>query len=147
MTTRWTQQEIDDLRRLYPTTTAIKLSERLGRSKQSIHLKAFKLGLKKRQPSKITLTNSQELWLKRNFSDMRNEICATHLEVSVRTLVRMARRLGLNKSSEFMTQSQLYSARKACESHLRNGTYPPKGFIIPKSELYRFKPRHKFQRT
>lgn len=42
-----------------------------------------------------------------------------------------------------MKDCQRYTAKKAKQSHLKNGTYPPKGFIIPNSEKYRFKPGHK----
>ena len=41
-----------------------------------------------------------------------------------------------------MRDCQLHTAEKAKLSHLKNGTYPPKGFIIPGSEKYCFKPGH-----
>lgn len=41
-----------------------------------------------------------------------------------------------------MKDCQAFTAKKAKESHLRNGTYPPKGFIIPNREKYYFKPGH-----
>ena len=52
---------------------------------------------------------------------------------------RFARELGLTKSRQHMRKTQRNAADKAKASHLRNGTYPPKGYIIPRSEEFRFK--------
>ena len=38
-----------------------------------------------------------------------------------------------------MKRCQDAAQKAAAESHTLNGTYPPKGFIIPKSDEYRFK--------
>jgi len=46
----------------------------------------------------------------------------------------------LKKTKQFQTKCQRNAAAKAKESHLANGTYPPKGFVIPKSAENRFKP-------
>lgn len=88
---------------------------------------------------KITLTPEQETWLVRHFKHTKNAEAAARLGISERSLTRIARRLGLEKSRQFMRKAQKNTAEKARESHLRNGTYPPKGFIIPGSEAHRFK--------
>ncbi len=62
---------------------------------------------------------------------MRNEICATYLGVSLRTVNRLAADMNLRKTAQFMKESQAYTSRKAKESHLRNGTYPAKGYYSP----------------
>lgn len=90
--------------------------------------------------TRIELTPEQERWLERHFRHTRNAEAADRLGISVRSLVRIARRLGLAKSRQFMRAAQRNAADRARESHLRNGTYPPKGFIIPRSEEFRFKP-------
>lgn len=74
---------------------------------------------------------------------MSNEICGIVLGVSPRTVVRFARRLGLSKTAQFMRECQAHTAKKAKESHLRNGTYPAKGYYSPnlqKGAKYQFKP-------
>lgn len=41
-----------------------------------------------------------------------------------------------------MREAQAHAAKRAKESHLRNGTYPPKGWYSPnlqKGQQYRFK--------
>lgn len=94
----------------------------------------------KRNTSKITLTPKQEAWLVKHFCHRKNEECARHLGISPRSVVRLARSLGLSKTSRFLAKCQRSAAEAAQRSHLLNGTYPPKGFIIPRSEENRFKP-------
>lgn len=100
------------------------------------------MGMRKEQPAKIILSNEQAKWLKSNFPFVRNEIIATYLGVSLRSVSRLAKLYGLTKSSQFMADARAFAAKKAKESHLKNGTYPPKGFAIPNAEKYRFKPGH-----
>ena len=89
--------------------------------------------------TRIELTPEQERWLERHFKHTRNAEAAERLGISERSLIRIARRLGLAKSRQFMRAAQRNAADKAKESHLRNGTYPPKGYRIPRSEEFRFK--------
>lgn len=48
----WTSEEEEILRQQYPATTTEKLAIRLGRSPESISMKATRLGLKKNPPEK-----------------------------------------------------------------------------------------------
>lgn len=89
---------------------------------------------------KIVLTPQQERWLTNHFKHTKNSECAERLGISPRSVVRFARKLGLAKSRQFMVKCQRETAESAKESHRRNGTYPPKGFRIPKSEVGQFKP-------
>ena len=88
---------------------------------------------------KIELTPEQERWLKAHFRHTRNEDIGERLGISQSSLHRFARELGLTKTRQFMRKQQRNAADRARESHLRNGTYPPKGYIIPRSEEFRFK--------
>lgn len=139
---RWTADKEAELRELYPKMTAPQLAEHFGVKKNAIYQKANKMKLSKHQPTKKILTAEQVRWLKLNYPHMSTEIYATYLRVSFRTCVRLARYYGVEKTEQYMRESQLHALRKAKESHLRNGTYPPKGFIVPGSEKYRFKPGH-----
>ena len=89
--------------------------------------------------AKITLTPEQESWLKKHFKHTKNDDIARRLGISVRSVNRIAGELGLKKSRQFMQKTQQNAANKANESHRRNGTYPPKGYIIPRSEEFRFR--------
>ena len=88
---------------------------------------------------RITLTPEQERWLVKHFKHTRNEEIGERLGISQSSLHRFARELGLTKTRQFMRKVQRNAADKAKESHLRNGTYPPKGYRIPRSEEFQFK--------
>lgn len=73
---------------------------------------------------------------------MANAICALYLGMSESSVFRFAREMGLRKTEQFMREAQLHAAKKAKESHLRNGTYPPKGWYSPnlqKGKEWQFK--------
>lgn len=88
---------------------------------------------------RITLTPEQERWLVKHFKHTRNEEIGERLGISQSSLHRFARELGLTKSRQHMRKTQMNAAAKAKASHLRNGTYPPKGYVIPRSEESQFK--------
>jgi len=92
---------------------------------------------------KYILTERQEAWLKKHFKHTKNAEIAEKLGISETVVHRFARQFGLTKSTQFRhkVQAEITAAAKA--SHLRNGTYPPKGYIIPRSAEFRFKPGEK----
>lgn len=146
MRKKWTQAEEDELRALYGTMTASVLAVRFGTTTKALYQKCFKLGLKKEQPNTIHLTSEQQRWMRLHYPHMATEICALILGISPKSVTRQARRLGLQKTELFMKECQAHMAKRAKESHLKNGTYPAKGYYSPnsqKGEPYRFKPGHK----
>lgn len=142
----WTATEENELRGLYGKMTAEALAIRFGTTCRAIYQKCFQMGLRKEQPKKIHLTQQDKLWLIINFPHMSNEICAMKLGISLRSVVRQARNLGLQKTEQFMKECQAHTSRKAHESHIKNGTYPAKGYYSPnlqKGEAYQFKSGHR----
>jgi hypothetical protein len=89
--------------------------------------------------SKITLTPKQERWLIAHFKHTKNEEIGERLGISQSSVHRFARELGLTKTKQFMRKVQKNTSEKAKASHLINGTYPPKGYRIPRSEEFQFK--------
>ena len=89
--------------------------------------------------SKWILTEKQEAYLKKHFKHTYNKDLAVKLGISETAVHRFARQFGLTKSKQFMTKVHTHVAARAKESHLRNGTYPPKGYRIPRSEEFQFK--------
>lgn len=85
------------------------------------------------------LTDKQLSWLKRHYQHTRNDDIQVKLNISFSSLHRIAREHGLKKSKRYMKAVQAEATRKAKESHERNGTYPPKGHIVPNSEKTRLK--------
>lgn len=145
MNRRWTDEMDAELRRLYPTTTAPGLARRFGVTAGAVRQRLRRIGLRrKEQPGKIHLTLEQQMWMRRNYPGMATAICALYLGVSVSSVIRLARRMGLRKTEQFMREAQAHAVKRAKESHLRNGTYPPKGWYSPnlqKGQQYRFKPK------
>ena len=89
--------------------------------------------------AKIILTPEQEIWLAKHYKNTKNAELAARLGISWRSVVRLARERGLKKTPQFMRKCQAATAAAAKDSHLENGTYPPKGYRIPRSEEFQFK--------
>lgn len=87
------------------------------------------------QGKKIVLTERQEAWLVKHFKHTKNADVAAKLGISPQAVARFAARLGLKKTPQFMKKCQREMTDAAHRSHLRNGTYPPKGYIIPRVQL------------
>ena len=88
---------------------------------------------------KITLTPEQEAWLVRHFKNTKNDVLMERLGLKFSTFHRIVRQLGLKKTPQFMRKCQRATADAAKASHLKNGTYPPKGYHIPRSEEFYYK--------
>ncbi len=85
------------------------------------------------------LTEKQLAWLQKHFKNTKNAVLAEKLGISESGLHRLARQYGLKKTRQFMRKTQRATSEAAKASHLRHGTYPPKGYRIPRSEEYQFK--------
>ena len=96
-----------------------------------------------RNTKKIEMTAKEEAWMRLHFKHTKNDEIAARFGWSHSTLHRFARQLGLTKTRQFMHKCQAATTAAAKESHLRNGTYPPKGYRIPRSEEFCFKPGEK----
>lgn len=89
---------------------------------------------------KPRMTDDQARYLTEHFKNTRNEELADKLGISMRTVNRYASLLGLSKTRAFMKKTQAEAVAAAHYFNRKRGSYPPKGFRIPNSEQYRFKP-------
>lgn len=87
----------------------------------------------------VILTEKQEAWLQKHFKHTKNEEIAERFGISPRSVNRLASKRGLKKSKQFLQKSREAAAAKANRLHRINGTYPPKGYRIPRSEESWFK--------
>ena len=87
----------------------------------------------------IVLSDKQLTWLDKHFKHTKNEDIARYLNISSRSVNRIAKKRGLKKSRQFVKKCQLAAAEKANLSNRMNGTYPPKGYNIPNAEKYHFR--------
>ena len=145
---RYTHEQEQELLDLYRRgVSRADLAQRFGTTPGAISTKLSYLRAKPRGQidRRITLDTEQQIWLRQNYPHVRSEICALRQDISLRSVVRIAGKMGVHKTPQYMRESQAYAARKAKESHIRNGTYPPKGVIHPnlvKGAAYKFKPGH-----
>ena len=89
---------------------------------------------------KIILTPEQEAYLVKHFRNTKNDVLMAKLGLKFSTFHRIVRKLGLKKTKQFMKKVQRATSEAAKASHLKNGTYPPKGYRIPRSEEFQYKP-------
>ena len=87
---------------------------------------------------KITFTDDQEQWMREHYATTLNQECADHLGVSMRTMIRLARRLGLEKDPDwlhgvFMERQAMMAAANRGEGNA--GTRN----LIEHGKPYRFK--------
>ena len=88
---------------------------------------------------KIVLTPEQEAYLVRHYKNTKNDVLMAKLGLKFSTFHRIVRKLGLKKTKQFMRKCQRATSEAAKASHLKNGTYPPKGYVIPRSEEFRYR--------
>ena len=91
------------------------------------------------QTTKIVLTPEQEAWLVKHFKNTKNDVLMEKLGLKFSTFHRLVRQLGLKKTKQFMRKCQRATSEAAKASHIANGTYPPKGYRIPRSEEFQYK--------
>ena len=86
---------------------------------------------------KTILTPDEHQYLIENFPELPNIEVARHLNLSVRTVVRLARQEGLAKSEAFRQRCREKAAQA---SHIYQLLHPmPKGFAIPNREKNQFR--------
>lgn len=98
----WTWKELDFLRTNYSKMTNAELARKLGRTYGAVISRAYLLGLKKKNGNKLIEWTPEKLkTLTDFFPIMFNDALAKWLGVSIRTLTRKARELGLKKRDDF----------------------------------------------
>lgn len=95
-------------------------------------------GLHRVDTTPTRLAPEKQEWLIKNFKHTKNADILVKLGISEAYLHRFARRHGLKKSPQFMRKTQMEAAAMAVKSHIKNGTYPKKGYRIPRSEEFYF---------
>jgi len=88
-----------------------------------------------------------EGWIIEHYKHTRNDEIKARFGISDGSLHRFARKHGLKKSAHFRKLCQKNTEQAAARSHLAHGTYPPKGYRIPRSEEFQFRKGHKEIRT
>lgn len=85
------------------------------------------------------MTEKQQKWIILHFKNTKNDDILRRFGISHSALHRFAREHALKKTKQFQSKCQLAAAKAARAANKLKG-FPPKGYHIPKSEQYRFKP-------
>ena len=88
----------------------------------------------------VKLSDKQLDYLVKHFKCMDNEYLCMQLGISIGTLYKFVHRFGLKKSKAHKHQMICEASAAAKAVHLKYGTHPPKGYRIPRSEEFQFKP-------
>ena len=116
----WTYMEEQYLRDEWNWHTIQQIADDLGRSYQATAVKASKMGLKKDHYG-IVWTPEQLKLLRDHFPTMFNGPLAAWIGVSVRTMIRKARELGLEKRPGFLEDRRRDIQQLAREALRRSG--------------------------
>ena len=119
MTADWTCKELDYLERNYKSQTAAEIAKHLKKTLRQVTNKANRLGLRKGQVG-IVWTPQMLKLITTFFPIMFNKPLAKWLGVSLRTLLRKARELGLEKEEGFLQKRQKDINQLISESHKNN---------------------------
>ena len=139
----WSYQDIDTLKRMWPTKTAAEIAKALGRTPNAVQIKATQMRLKKACYG-IMWTPYMEKLLVDHYATMFNGPLALLIGVSERTLIRKARSLGLKKMDGFLEIRRPDIIRYSKEALKRMGYdngYFQKG--VRNNPSGEFKPGHK----
>jgi len=87
----------------------------------------------------MTLTDEERVWMEEHFAHTKNEEVARHLGVSLRTAVRLAREMGLEKNAEFVRAMQANAVHHAARTNRGQGN-AGKANLLKYGKAYQFKP-------
>lgn len=108
----WTAADLTALRHLYPEKGAGETARILGRSKQATYVRANQLGLSA-PPVGIVWTPQMLKLLNDHYATMFNRDLTKLVGVSMRSLIRKARELGLEKTPDFQEVKRKEIGRRA----------------------------------
>lgn len=100
---RWYAQAISEFTEYQRGRTVEEIAAHYGVKPRTVGHWFYRFGIRrKKKRVSYTLTPDEERWLRRNYPVTSNKTCALFLNMSVRTLLNNAQRLGLSKSRDYI---------------------------------------------
>lgn len=116
----WSEAQVEALKTAWLTDKPVRvIAEEIGRSKLACLRKAQYLKLPSRK-NVILLSLSDMAWFKANYPHVRTGICALRLGVCERTCQRIAKRMGIAKTEQFLKDNWHITLPKALECRIAN---------------------------
>ena len=100
----WNEEKDNLLRRHYPKRDLDWVAKRIGVSKTALANRAQILGIQRKVHPRVPWTDQQLAYLRKHYADMRAEDIARNVRHTTASVWRMASKLGLKKSPEFLAQ-------------------------------------------
>ncbi len=98
----WSKAELEQLRRLYPTTPQKELARILGRPLGSVRTRARRWRLRRKRDGYRQWTPSQVALVRKLYADIPTAELAERVGRSLRSVYNAAKELGLRKSAAYM---------------------------------------------
>lgn len=89
--------------------------------------------------SKVILSDTEQQWMRENFGITKNAEVAAFLCISPRTVVRIARDMGLEKHTDFTKAMQRNAAEHAARANRANGGNAGAKNLLLYGKAYQFK--------
>lgn len=144
---KWSQAMLEKLRYEFPTKATDVLARELKLSRNTVtkkanFLKLVKTGLVKNYAG-VKWTPEMIEKLKAEFPSRFTRDLAKEIGVSLRTAIRKARELKIDKEPGFLNNNRMKISELAQKARPDNPTKGQKGWCVPNSEKHRFKKGHK----
>lgn len=111
-----------------------------GKTKSCGCLRSDSMAMVRGNKPRVKVSERTKRWIINHYKHTKNKDIMEKYGLSEGWLHRFAREHGLKKTPRFMKACQTATTKAAAFSHFINGTYPPKGYRIPRSDANCFKP-------
>lgn len=102
-----------------------------GKTRSCGHLRSDNANMTRGHFRPVNIDDNAKRWIIKHYIHTKNQEIKDRFGLTDGWLHRFARENGLKKSTQFIHKCQRDAAEAAKASHIKNGTYPPKGYGIP----------------
>lgn len=113
--------------------------QRQARCRDNRRVESRRIAMERNKYSKIILSEAEQQWMRNNFCKTKNAEVAEHLGISHRTVVRIARDMGLVKHPDFTKAMQRNASEHAAKRNKANGGNAGTKNLLIYGKAYRFK--------
>ena len=113
--------------------------QRQTRRRDNRRVESRRIAMERNKYSKIILSEAEQQWMRDNFCNIKNAEVAEHLGISHRTVVRIARDMGLVKHPDFTKAMQQNASEHAARVNRANGGNAGAKNLLIYGKAYQFK--------
>lgn len=113
--------------------------QRQARRRDNRRVESRRIAMERNKYSKIILSEAEQQWMRDNFCNTKNAEIAAYLGISPRTVVRIARDMGLVKHPDFTKAMQRNASEHGARVNRANGGNAGTKNLLLYGKAYRFK--------